>query len=111
MALESLAGRRDRAPKVLTCSALEKKNVDSVWREIEHRQAKLVASGELLARRKRQNVRRCWSLVEDRLPPGMRTHPAVQTIRGELERAVQTGERPCRRRRQRGQILAAFGLK
>ncbi len=48
LALESLAGRSDQAAKVLTCSALEKTNVDAVWREIEHRQAKLTVCGELL---------------------------------------------------------------
>ena len=79
-----------------------------MWREIEHRQAKLVANGELLNRRKRQNVRWCWSLVEDRLRRGA-NHPAVQAIRGELERAVQSGELPPEAAAR--QILAAFGLK
>jgi LAO/AO transport system kinase len=109
LALESLAGRSDQAAKVFTCSALEKENVDAVWREIEHRQAKLVASGELLNRRKRQNVRWCWSLVEDHLRRAVRNHPAVQAIRGVLERAVQSGELPPEAAAR--QILAAFGLR
>ena len=109
LALESLAGRSDQAAKVLTCSALEKKNVDAVWREIEHRQAKLDCLRRTANRRKRQNVRWCWSLVEDRLRRAVRTHPTVQAIRSELERAVQSGELPPEAAAR--QILAAFGLK
>src|SRR5262249_9677418 len=65
MALQSLAGRQDNAPAVLTCSALHERGVDAVWDAVERRHAGLEESGELAERRRRQNLRWMWAIVED----------------------------------------------
>jgi LAO/AO transport system kinase len=105
-ALESLAGRQGDPPAVLTCSALEDQGVDAVWERVARRHARLTATGELAERRRRQNRRWLWALVEDRLRQAVHTHPAVQAIRGELERDVVAGTVPAAAAARR--ILEAF---
>src|SRR6516165_766100 len=107
-ALHSLAGRTDNPPAVLTCSALHRQGVDAVWEIIERRQQRLKATGELAERRRRQNLRWMWTLVEDQLRQAVRTHPAVQTIRDGLEREVLAGAIPAEAAARR--ILEAFAI-
>ncbi len=110
VALKSLSGRSDEddAPVVLTCSALHHQGVNAVWDAIHQRQARHAATGKLADRRRRQNLRWLWSLVEDRLRHAIHTHPAVQAIREPLERQVLTGAIPPEVAAR--QILEAFGL-
>jgi LAO/AO transport system kinase len=108
-ALQSLAGRVGNPPAVMTCSALYKHGVDTIWEVIERRHARMAASGDLANRRRRQNVRWLWALVEDQLLQAIRTHPAVQAIRDDLEQEVQAGTTPAAAGVRR--ILEAFGLQ
>jgi LAO/AO transport system kinase len=108
MALQSLAGHVDDAPSVLTCSALEERGVDAVWEAAECRHARLRASGDLVERRRRQNLRWLWSIVEDQLQQSIRTHPAVNAIRKNLERDVLADAIPAPVAARR--ILEAFGI-
>jgi LAO/AO transport system kinase len=107
-ALQSLAGRHDDPSAVLTCSALHRVGVEAVWDAIERRHARLTASGALGKRRRRQNLRWLWSLVEDQLRDAVHTHPAVRAIRDDLERDVLAGTTPATAAAR--QILKAFGL-
>jgi LAO/AO transport system kinase len=107
-ALHSLAGRADNPPAVLTCSARYGQGIDAVWQIIEQRQHRLTVTGELADRRRRQNLRWMWSLVEDRLRQAIHTHPAVQSIRDDLERSVLAGALPAEAAARR--ILEAFAL-
>jgi LAO/AO transport system kinase len=108
LALQSLAGRRDEQPAVLTCSALQQEGVDAVWDAVERRHARLTASGELARRRRRQNLRWLWALVDDQLRQAVHTHPAVRAIQGDLERDVLAGTTPAAAAARR--ILEAFGI-
>jgi LAO/AO transport system kinase len=105
-ALESLAGRHGDPPAALTCSALQQEGVDAVWGAVERRHARLATSGQLAERRRRQNLRWLWSLVEDQLLQAVRVHPAVQGIRDDLERQVRAGTVTAAAAARR--ILAAF---
>ncbi len=79
---------------VLTCSGLANEGLDTLWEKIlAHRDA-LAASGELSEKRRRQQLRWMWSMVEDRLMDGLRRHAAVQHLLPGLERAVRDGETP-----------------
>jgi LAO/AO transport system kinase len=108
-ALHSLAGRADNPPTVLTCSALHRQGIDVVWEIIERRQQRLRATGQLAERRRRQNLRWMWSLVEDQLRQAVHTHRAVQTIRDDLERDVLAGNIPAEAAARR--ILEAFRVQ
>jgi LAO/AO transport system kinase len=105
LALESLAGHGG-GPPVLTCSALQDVGVDAVWEAVARRHAALAAEGRLAERRRRQNLRWLWALVEDGLRQAVHAHPAVQAIRGDLEREVLAGSVPAAVAARR--ILEAF---
>jgi LAO/AO transport system kinase len=105
-ALQSLARWHGDPPTVLTCSALHDEGVDAVWEAIASRHARLLASGALAERRRQQNLRWLWSLVEDQLRQAVHTHPAVQAIRDDLERSVLVGATPAAAAARR--ILEAF---
>jgi LAO/AO transport system kinase len=108
LALQALAGPPEDLPAVLTCSALHGVDVDRVWAAVEQRHARQSSSGRLAERRRRQNLRWLWSLVEDQLRHALQTHPAVQAIRAELEREVLAGTTPAALAARR--VLEAFGL-
>jgi LAO/AO transport system kinase len=107
-ALESLAGRHDETPPVLTCSALHQEGIDAVWDAVERRHTRLASSGELAERRRRQNLRWLWALVEDGLRQAVHGHPAVSAIRDDLERQVLDGTVPASAAARR--LLEAFGI-
>jgi LAO/AO transport system kinase len=94
-------------PVVLTCSALEQTGVDAVWDAVARRRARLAARGALEERRRRQNLRWMWALVEEQLRQAVQTHPAVRDIRAGLERDVLAGSVPAAAAARR--ILEAFG--
>ncbi len=106
-ALQSLAGRAGDPPVVLTCSALRQEGINEVWDVIERRQARLTATGALAERRRRQNLRWMWALVEEQLRQAVHAHPAVTAIRADLEREVLAGATPAAAAARR--ILEAFG--
>jgi LAO/AO transport system kinase len=106
LALQALAGRQDDSPAVLTCSALYQQQVDAVWDAVVSRHARLEASGELAERRRRQNLRWLWAVVEDQLRQAIHSHPAVNAIRDDLEREVLAGATPAAAAARR--VLEAF---
>jgi LAO/AO transport system kinase len=107
-ALQSLLGRHESLPTVLTCSALHEEHVDLVWEAIEERYATIKASGELAERHRRQGVRWLWAIIEDRLRQAVREHPKVQLIRKDLEQDVLAGTTPPEVAARK--ILDAFGF-
>jgi LAO/AO transport system kinase len=106
LAMQSLAGKRDDAPVVLTCSALHQQGVDGIWEVVERRHARLRASGELAERRRRQSLCCLWTVVEDQLRQAVHAHLAVREIQDDLEREVLMGAIPPATGARR--ILAAF---
>ncbi|ROO90130.1 LAO/AO transport system kinase [Actinocorallia herbida] len=90
-ALRLLRGN-DRVVPVLTCSALEGTGLADVWDQIVAHQEDLEASGELARRRRAQQVRWTWSMVEDRLLHALHTHPSIRAIAPTLEAQVASGE-------------------
>jgi LAO/AO transport system kinase len=107
-ALQSLAGRHGEPPAVLTCSALRGEGVDAVWAAVEQRHARLKRTGGLAERRRRQNLRWMWALVEAQLRQAVQTHPEVRAIQDGLERDVLAGTTPAVAAARR--ILEAFGI-
>ncbi|QKW36009.1 methylmalonyl Co-A mutase-associated GTPase MeaB [Actinomadura sp. NAK00032] len=91
-ALRMLRGdERLRDTPVLTCSAREGTGLDEVWGLIIEHQERLRASGELEARRRRQQVGWTWAMVRDRLLGALHAHPGVREVVPELEREVADG--------------------
>ncbi|MBO2464057.1 methylmalonyl Co-A mutase-associated GTPase MeaB [Actinomadura violacea] len=82
---------RTRATPVLTCSAREGTGLDEVWDEIVGHQERLRESGELEARRRRQQVGWTWAMVRERLLGELHAHPAVRDLAPGLEKSVADG--------------------
>ncbi|QEG00773.1 putative GTPase [Stieleria maiorica] len=109
MAIHSILGKQDNPPQVLTCSALHNKHVDEVWQAIEERYTAMKAGGELAAKRRRQQVRWLWAIIEERMKQALREHPGVRRIRDSLEADVLDGNLPPEVAASK--ILEAFGLQ
>jgi LAO/AO transport system kinase len=80
------------SPPVLTYSALTGDGIAELWaRVLEHKQ-KMTASGELAARRREQQVKWMWSMLEERLTARLRGDPAVRAKLKAAESAVAAGK-------------------
>jgi LAO/AO transport system kinase len=91
-ALRMLRGPQDWEVPVLTCSAATGTGVDEIWQKVTDHQDRMSSSGELAERRRGQQVRWMWSMVEDQLRAQLHAHPRVRMLKSELETAVLEGE-------------------
>ena len=81
----------DWTPPVVTYSALTGNGIADLWgRVLEHRE-KLAASGELDRRRREQQVKWMWTMLEDRLFTRLRGDPTIKARLRALEAAVAEG--------------------
>lgn len=76
---------------VLTCSGKEGTGLDELWQRIVDHQDTLESSGELTAKRRRQQVGWTWTLVRDRLLADLHDHPEVRAVTARTEREVLDG--------------------
>ncbi|WP_184961446.1 methylmalonyl Co-A mutase-associated GTPase MeaB [Nonomuraea endophytica] len=75
-------------PPVLTCSGLTGAGLEELWQQIgAHRERMDVA-----AKRRAQQVRWTWTLVQDRLLAELHGNPEVAALTKEVEREVLAGE-------------------
>jgi LAO/AO transport system kinase len=78
-------------PPVLTCSGLHGTGLDELWAQVELHHRTLEESGELAAKRRRQQVDWTWTMVRDTLLARLHEHAEVRRIAPELERQVRDG--------------------
>ncbi len=94
-ALDSLSGRQSsETPAIMTCSALAKIGIDGVWDAVQSKCDARRKSGAFRRRRKEQNLRWLWAIVEDQLRQALHTHPGVQEICEDVENQVLAGVMP-----------------
>lgn len=79
---------------VLSVSALKGDGLDGLWESVVRHRDVLEADGALAERRREQQLRWMWSMVEDRLMTGLRAHDGVRALLPELESAVRDGRMP-----------------
>ena len=78
-------------PPVITYSALTGSGIDELWRKIlEHRSA-MNASGEFASRRRDQQVKWMWSMLEQRMMARLRADPAIRIKVKKIEAEVADG--------------------
>src|SRR5437868_8307106 len=78
-------------PPVLTYSALAGTGIAELWQKIlEHRTAMNV-SGDFAARRREQQVKWMWSMLEQRMLARLRTEPSVRARVRKIEAEVADG--------------------
>jgi LAO/AO transport system kinase len=79
------------SPPVLTYSALTGDGIALLWEQIVAHKEKMTASGELSQRRREQQVKLLWSMLEERLTARLRSDPAVRGKLKAAEAAVAAG--------------------
>ena len=80
------------SPPVITYSAATGDGIGDLWAKVIEHKEKMTASGEFAARRREQQVKWMWSMLEERLTARLRSDP---TVRGKLksaETAVAAGK-------------------
>jgi LAO/AO transport system kinase len=79
-------------PPVLTMSALDGTGLRELWDNVLRHRDVLTAEGEFDARRRTQQVDWTWAMVRDAVLDRVLGHPAVKSMRAEIERQVRAGE-------------------
>ncbi len=82
-------------PAVLTGSGLTGDGVDKLWGTISTHRKALDQAGALSQRRRDQQIRWLWSMVEDRVLETFKADPVVTQAAAELEQAVGEGRIPA----------------
>ena len=78
-------------PPVVTYSALTETGIDTLWQKVlEHRTA-MNASGEFGARRRQQQIKWMWSMLEQRMMAQLRADPAIRARVKKIEAEVAEG--------------------
>jgi LAO/AO transport system kinase len=92
-ALHILAPRSPTwSPPVMTYSALSGKGVAELWAQVLDHKVRMTASGELAERRREQQVKWMWTMLEERLTARLRSDPAVRAKVKAAETAVAAGK-------------------
>jgi len=78
-------------PPVLTCSALTGDGIAELWEQVLAHRERLTKSDEFAARRREQQVKWMWSLIEQRLFGKFRSDPRLRARLPQLEAAVAEG--------------------
>jgi LAO/AO transport system kinase len=79
------------SPPVVTYSALTGAGIAELWEHVEDHRRRLAAAGEVAARRREQQVKWMWAMLEARLLARLRADPAVKARLPKLQAAVAAG--------------------
>jgi GTPase len=106
-ALHILSSRSEHwQPPVLTYSALTGAGIDAVWQKVLDHRTAMNASGEFAARRRQQQVKWMWSMLEQRMTARLRADPSVRAKVKKVEAEVAEGRvAPALAAEQIGQML------
>lgn len=78
-------------PAVVLISGLANEGLEGLWQLVLEHRRRLTATGEFQARRRLQQTRWMWTMIEDRLMERLRTNPSVRARMPALEREVAQG--------------------
>ncbi len=79
------------SPPVITYSALTGNGIADLWAQVMAHKEKMAASGELEQRRRDQQVKWMWTLLEERLTARLRSDASVRAKVKQVEAAVAAG--------------------
>ena len=92
-ALHILAPRSPSwSPPVITYSALTGAGIAELWTQVQTHKQKMTASGELAARRREQQVKWMWTMLEERLTARLRSDASVRAKVKQAEAQVAAGQ-------------------
>ena len=79
------------SPPVVTYSALRGHGIAELWASVLDHRERMTKTGELDARRREQQVKWMWAMLEDRLFARLRSDPALKAKLPRIEAAVAEG--------------------
>jgi LAO/AO transport system kinase len=79
-------------PPVVTVSAIENKGLDTLWDKIQQHKTTLQNAGEFEAKRRAQQIRWMWSMIDDRLMSRLRADDKIRALATEMERGITEGK-------------------
>jgi LAO/AO transport system kinase len=79
-------------PLVVTCSAITSEGIEHLWSNVLKHRELMTASGEFAARRREQQVKWMWTLLEERFTARLRGDPALRSKLRQKEGAVAEGK-------------------
>src|SRR6185437_10347937 len=92
-ALHILAPRSPTwSPPVVTYSALTGNGIAELWQQVVAHKEKMTASGALEARRREQQVKWMWTMLEERLTARLRSDASVRAKLRQAETQVAAGK-------------------
>ena len=80
------------SPPVITYSALTQNGIDELWAQVLAHKKKMTGSGELETRRREQQVKWMWTMLEGRLTARLRSDASVRTKLRQVESQVAAGK-------------------
>jgi LAO/AO transport system kinase len=80
------------SPPVLTCSALTGDGIPELWTAILDHHDRMSKSGEFQRRRREQQVKWMWSMLEQRMFAHLRSNAALKSKLPQIEAAVAQGK-------------------
>ncbi|MBW1892939.1 MAG: methylmalonyl Co-A mutase-associated GTPase MeaB [Deltaproteobacteria bacterium] len=80
------------SPPVMTCSAVEADGIAQIWSVVTSHRKKMIASGEMETRRKKQAIDWMWSLVDEGLKYRFHKDRRVQKELPEITEDVNNGK-------------------
>lgn len=91
-ALHILAARSEHwHPPVLTYSALTGAGIPELWQKVLDHRTAMNASGDFIARRRQQQVKWMWSMLEERWKARLRADPVIRAKVKKTEAEVADG--------------------
>src|SRR5690242_20709468 len=78
---------------VVTYSALTGTGMDALWQKILDHRTAMNAAGEFAARRRQQQIKWMWSMLEQRMMARLRADPAIRLKVKKIEAEVAEGRR------------------
>jgi LAO/AO transport system kinase len=78
-------------PPVLTYSALTGKGIGELWQKVLDHRTAMTASGDFAARRRQQQVKWMWSILEQRMMARLRTDASLRAKVKKIETDVADG--------------------
>ena len=79
-------------PPVVTYSALTKTGIAELWDKVIAHRTAMNASGDFAGRRREQQVKWMWTMLEDRLKARLRSDPSIRSKVKQTERDVADGK-------------------
>jgi len=79
-------------PPVVTVSALENKGLDKLWEKIELYRRTMKEGGAFDAKRRNQQIRWMWSMIDDRLMSRLRADEHVKKLAQDMEKRIVAGK-------------------